>query len=59
MLVNEISEASIGAAIEVHKELGPGLMEAVYQRFLGYELKKCGFRVETEIEVPISYMVLD
>ncbi len=55
MVTNEISEKIIGAAIEVHKELGPGLMESVYQKCLTYELRKSGFRVESEVEVPIRY----
>jgi GxxExxY protein len=45
----------IGAAIEVHKELGSGFMEAVYQRALGLELKATGLHFGREVEVPIYY----
>jgi GxxExxY protein len=44
-----------GLAIEVHKELGPGLLESVYQRCLIYELKQNGYRFETELKIPIRY----
>jgi hypothetical protein len=50
-----LSHAVIGAAIEVHREIGPGLLEAVYERALCRELWRKGLRVERQISVPISY----
>ncbi|MFN5912646.1 MAG: GxxExxY protein [Bacteroidota bacterium] len=45
----------IGAAIEVHKELGPGLLESIYQGCLCIELKSRGICFESELEIPIVY----
>ncbi len=45
----------IGAAIEVHKALGPGLLESAYQQCLRFELESAGFAVATEVPVPLSY----
>ena len=53
--VNKLSKEIIGAAIEVHKELGPGLLESVYEKCLIYVLKEKGYYVETQIQVPISF----
>ena len=53
--INEISKAIIGFAIEVHKKLGPGLLESAYQECLFYELKNVGLRVEKEKPMPIVY----
>ena len=53
--VNQITEAIIGAAIEVHKRLGPGLLESVYRICLAYELRKRGFEVVEEQPVPVMY----
>lgn len=44
-----------GAAIEVHKELGPGLLESVYHRCLEHELKQRGIKFTSEMRVPVSY----
>ncbi len=52
---NEISSLAIGAAIEVHSELGPGLLESVYETCLFYELKKLGLKVDRQKELPILY----
>ncbi|NOZ09623.1 MAG: GxxExxY protein [Gammaproteobacteria bacterium] len=52
---NEISNKVIGAAIEVHKYVGPGLLEAIYKECLGYELKSLGLRVQREVALPIKY----
>ncbi len=45
----------IGAAIEVHHLLGPGLMESAYQTCLLYELLQKGMRVDREVPVPVAY----
>lgn len=55
MKENEISERIIGCAIEVHKSLGPGLLENAYQECLGYELNKAGLYVEKEKALPLVY----
>lgn len=52
---NEISEAVIGAAIEVHKLLGPGLLESVYEEALCYELELRGISYDRQLDVPIPY----
>jgi len=53
--LNALSYKVIGLAIEVHRELGPGLLESAYQACLYYELKKAGLKVEREISLPITY----
>ncbi|MDP6445879.1 MAG: GxxExxY protein [Pirellulaceae bacterium] len=55
MIENEISEKVIGCAIEVHRQLGPGLLESVYEEALCYELSKAGLRFERQQNVPIKY----
>lgn len=55
MTENQLSEIIIGKAIEVHKALGPGLLESVYQECLYYELVNCGLRVEKEKPLPVIY----
>ncbi|MBO3099508.1 GxxExxY protein [Gelidibacter pelagius] len=58
---DKLTERVIGAAIEVHKALGPGLLESAYQKCLFYELESQGFDVKQEIPLPITYkdIVLD
>ena len=51
----EIGKAVIGAALRIHKELGPGLLEKVYEVCLSHELKKLGYLVDRQVEVPIKY----
>jgi len=53
--LNEISRQVVDAAVQVHKKLGPGLLESVYRECLVYELQKRGLRVEVEVRVPIVY----
>jgi GxxExxY protein len=55
MLENEISEKIIGCSIEVHKSLGPGLLESAYQECLFYELQKAGLYVEKQKALPLIY----
>ncbi len=52
---NKISNKIIGLAIEVHKSLGPGLLESAYQECLYYELRNNGLNVEKEKPMPIVY----
>ena len=53
--LNEISHSIIGAAIEVHRELGPGLLESVYEACLQFELCARGHRVERQRPLPVVY----
>ena len=55
MKLNNLTEAIIGAAIEVHRQLGPGLLESVYRKCLAYELRKRGFDVVEEQPIPVVY----
>ncbi len=52
---NKITEKIIGSAIEIHRHLGPGLLESAYQECLYYELKQAGLKVEKEKPVPVVY----
>jgi GxxExxY protein len=51
----EIAKAVIGAAIEVHRELGPGFLECIYRKALAYELSLRGLAVEQEKELVVPY----
>jgi GxxExxY protein len=53
--INTLTQAIIGAAIEVHRELGPGLLESVYRKCLAYELRKQGYDVVEERPIPVVY----
>lgn len=55
MVENEIGTAIVTAAIHVHRELGPGLLESVYEVALEYELKKLGFAVKRQVSIPVRY----
>ncbi|MGA8164619.1 MAG: GxxExxY protein [Waddliaceae bacterium] len=54
---NQLTQAIIGAAIEVHKRLGPGLLESAYRACLAYELRKRGFDVIVEKPVPVAFAI--
>jgi len=55
MTENEISNKIIGASIELHKHLGPGLLESVYEYSLAYELNALGLFVEQQVPMPLVY----
>ncbi|MEJ2725652.1 MAG: GxxExxY protein [Deltaproteobacteria bacterium] len=55
MQLNYISSNVIQAAINVHRELGPGLLESVYKECMVIELPEMGLDVKTEVEVPVIY----
>lgn len=57
--LNELSEAIIGAAIAVHRELGPGLLESAYEACLVFELRGRGFVVEQQKPCPVQYRGLE
>lgn len=52
---DELTEKIIGAAIEVHRELGPGLLESIYEEVLCYEFERQGIRFERQVPVNIVY----
>ena len=53
--LNKLSETIIGAAIEVHKYLGPGLLETVYEICLIEELERRGLKVQQQVRLPLYY----
>ena len=53
--LNELSGKVIGACIEIHRELGPGLLESAYEECLAYELSKTGLRFERQKPLPVRY----
>ena len=55
MKENELTYTIIGSALQVHKALGPGLLESSYMECLTYELKLEGLKIETQKAVPIIY----
>ena len=55
MQINEITEKIIGCAIEVHRHLGPGLLESTYEACLFYELVNSGLEVKRQIGLPLIY----
>ena len=52
---DKITEIIIGCAIEVHRELGPGMLENAYKECLAYELREHGLEVKCEVPVPVIY----
>ena len=59
--INQLTEQIIGAAIEVHRELGPELLESAYQRALAHELRLRGIAFEEQRLCPVTYkdLVID
>lgn len=55
MEINEITQKIIGCAIEVHKNLGPGLLESAYEECLAFELNNAGLNIKRQKPVPIVY----
>ncbi|RRO19701.1 GxxExxY protein [Flavobacteriaceae bacterium 14752] len=53
--VTQLSYEVTGFAIKVHKELGPGLLESVYEKCLRYELEKNGYNIKQQVQVPVIY----
>jgi GxxExxY protein len=53
--LNKTTETIIGAAIEVHRELGPGLLESTYEACLVYELTERGLQIERQKVLPVKY----
>ena len=55
LVAKEITEAIIGSAIEVHKALGPGLLESAYEECLCYELNLRGISYKRQVDLPVTY----
>lgn len=55
MDIRNLTREIIGAAVEVHKTLGPGLLESAYQRCLTYELRMRKLSVQSEVQLPLRY----
>ncbi len=53
--IEEIAKIIVNAAFKVHKELGPGLLEKVYEACLAYEIEKAGLIVKRQVDIPIVY----
>jgi len=55
---NELATIIVDCAMKIHKTLGPGLFESVYEKVLTYELEKYNLDVEQQVKVPIQYEAL-
>ncbi|MBK9329503.1 MAG: GxxExxY protein [Sphingobacteriales bacterium] len=53
--VNDLAYKIVGCAIEVHKELGPGLLESIYQKCLEEELRNKNFNILSQLKIPVKY----
>ena len=58
LLHKELSDQVIGAAIEIHRQLGPGLLESAYQACLAHELSLRGILFVSQLDLPLTYKVL-
>ena len=52
---DELSNKVLGCALEVHRQLGPGLLESAYEQCLAYELKRANIPFRVQVELPIEY----
>ncbi len=52
---NDIARIVVDAAYTIHRRLGPGLLESIYQRLLAYELRKRGLRIAEQLRIPVVY----
>jgi len=55
MTENEISYKIIGAALEIHKNIGPGLLESAYENALAFDLRELGLEVKQQVPMPFIY----
>lgn len=55
MTENQITHKIIGEVIQLHQNLGPGLLESVYQKALAYDLREAGFEVREQVPIPFVY----
>ncbi|HSX26759.1 MAG TPA: GxxExxY protein [Chlamydiales bacterium] len=54
-ILNHLASSIVGAAIKVHRVLGPGLLESSYEACLAYEISKLGYKVERQKPLPLIY----
>ena len=59
MKFDGLSNRVIGCAIEVHRQLGPGLLESAYEQCLSYELTQAGIRFQTQLALPVKYKEIE
>ena len=52
---NELSKIVVDVAFHLHKKLGPGLLESVYQKVMAHELRKRGLQIEEEVPLPVIW----
>jgi len=57
--LESLATGIVDAAYKVHKTIGPGLLESVYEKCMGYELRKRGFQVLTQVNLPVMYDELE
>ncbi|SOC78654.1 GxxExxY protein [Salinimicrobium sediminis] len=55
MTENELSYRIIGSALELHRKIGPGLLESAYENALAFDLRKAGFDVQQQVPMPFLY----
>lgn len=55
MIENDLSFEIIGTAMDIHKSLGPGLLESAYEAALAYDLREKGFKIATQVAMPFVY----
>lgn len=58
MSENDIAHVVLGSALAVHRHLGPGLLESVYEEVLAYEIELRGLRCARQVSVPITYQTV-
>jgi len=58
MTINDVSGAIVDAAIQVHRDLGPGLLESVYEAVMAYELEQRGLAVQKQVALSVQYREL-
>lgn len=59
MTENQLATRVLDCAFEIHRTLGPGLLESAYQRCVFYDLREAGYGVQNEVIVPIQYKDLE
>jgi GxxExxY protein len=55
MTEDEVGRLIVDAAVQIHRKMGPGLLETVYEVILAHELRRRGLRVERQVPIPITY----
>ena len=55
MVENEIGKCIVNIAVQIHREMGPGLLETVYEIILAHQLRQQGLQVERQVSIPIEY----